>query len=212
MLWPTRTIRSKALSPWFGSNVSRACSSASRNRAAEVRDRLAGRVEEHPELIPRGELRGVSKLVDRLHPGPRTGDQAVDEDHGDLAWLVGVEQVEARIHTHPLEVGLEEPGPLQRGEVCPSDLYCQRRRTVGSENDLSLADDVRPIAGTGRAGQSIAGLRLHSPPRRPPRGRQDGSRADCASRGGRTGFAGRATSDLSANRCAIRGTPRPVVR
>ena len=64
-------------------------------------DRLAGRVEEHPELIPRGELRGVSKFVDGLQPGPRTGDQAVDEYHGDLTWLVGAEHVEAGIHIRP---------------------------------------------------------------------------------------------------------------
>ena len=36
MLWPTRTIRSRALSSWLGSNVALACTRDSRNRAAEV--------------------------------------------------------------------------------------------------------------------------------------------------------------------------------
>ena len=95
MLWPMRTMRSNAASVPSGSNFRRT-SPRSRQKQGRIRDRVARRVAEGPELIAIAKGRVGFQALDHPGPRPRAGPQAVDEDDWGLARSVRSEEGQPR--------------------------------------------------------------------------------------------------------------------
>ena len=110
MLWPSRTIRSKAGSRPSGSYICLRLPERVAQAGGGDRDRHAGRVHVEHELVLLLDHRVAQQLVEHRDPGQRAGDQPVDHDHRDLARLVGADQQQVG----PLEVLL---GPEQARSI-----------------------------------------------------------------------------------------------
>ena len=96
MLWPTMTIRSNAASEPIGVELPPHLVQVAPQQRGRIGDRVARRVAEGPELIAVAEGRIGLQALDHPGPRPRVRPQPVDEDHRDLAALVGPEEGEAR--------------------------------------------------------------------------------------------------------------------